>query len=439
MINWSNWEDAGNGLSLKTTPPGRYLQVEAVLEIIKGLNSPVIYDISVNALNTTSEATDLAVNITGNASSLGIGDTVHLVISLSNLGPNKSDAKLNYKIPVGLKLLSSQGPGVYDAVSGVWNAGLLLVNDSVSLDLVLQVLGAGCFNHVVDVYDSLNVSNNHMVWSMVCASVLGDISPTVIDSSAFNGLKPINNGGSGSGSGGSGNGGNGGGSGGSGGSGNGGNGGGSGGSGGSGGNGGGNGGSITPDNTPKTQLQRDIRYIRDFMSYTPTDNSQDDGGQNDKKPNEPPKMPDWNPDQDKPKNEKVEEKDYTVMLTLGVITATVAVAFMKTKSQKFGKMLKKLGIKYKNPPKNMKELFSWLSSELSISDFIEDPHDPLAYIFFALSSLDLLGYISNEQIGMTIAAIGFGITAMGWAEDYFGVDIGEIINPTERVPLNPYT
>ena len=129
--------------------------MEAVLEIIKGLNSPVIYDISVNALNTTSEATDLAVNITGNATSLGIGDTVHLIISLSNLGPKQCDAKLNYKIPVGLKLLSSQGPGVYDAVSGVWNAGLLLVNDSVSLDLVLQAGNIGYFVNIVSVYGDL--------------------------------------------------------------------------------------------------------------------------------------------------------------------------------------------------------------------------------------------------------------------------------------------
>ncbi|MDP3624639.1 MAG: hypothetical protein Q8R66_12050, partial [Methanobacteriaceae archaeon] len=190
---------------------------------------------------------------------------------------------------------SSQGPGVYDVASGVWDAGLLLVNDSVSLDLVLQVLGAGCFNHVVDVYDNLNISNNHMVWSMICASVLGNVTPTVINSSAFDGLKPNDNGngGSGSGSGNSGsgnggNGGNGGGSGGAGGSGNGGKGGGNG-----GGSDGGDGGSITPDNTPKTQLQRDIHYIRDFTSYTPTDNSQDSGQNDNKKPNEPPKIPEW--------------------------------------------------------------------------------------------------------------------------------------------------
>ncbi len=137
------------------TPPGQYLEVEAVLEIINGLNSPVIYDISVNALNATSEATDLAVNIAGNASSLNIGDTVHLIISLSNLGPNKSDAKLNYKIPMGLKLLSSQGPGVYDAVTGVWSAGLLLVNGTVSLDLVLQATNIGYFVNVVTVYGDL--------------------------------------------------------------------------------------------------------------------------------------------------------------------------------------------------------------------------------------------------------------------------------------------
>ena len=86
---------------------------------------------------------------------MGIGDTVHLVISLSNLGPKSCDAKLNYKIPVGLKLLSSQGPGAYDPVSGVWSAGLLLVNDSVSLDLVLQATNIGYFVNMVSVYGDL--------------------------------------------------------------------------------------------------------------------------------------------------------------------------------------------------------------------------------------------------------------------------------------------
>ncbi|MDZ4169563.1 MAG: hypothetical protein U1E26_07895 [Coriobacteriia bacterium] len=86
---------------------------------------------------------------------MGIGDTVHLVISLSNLGPKSCDAKLNYKIPVGLKLLSSQGPGVYDVACGVWNAGLLLVNDSVSLDLVLQAMNIGYFVNMVSVYGDL--------------------------------------------------------------------------------------------------------------------------------------------------------------------------------------------------------------------------------------------------------------------------------------------
>ncbi|MDP3568720.1 hypothetical protein, partial [Sediminibacterium sp.] len=96
QMNWSNWEDAGNGLSLKMTPPGQYLQVEVNLERFNNTESPVVYDIRINALNVTSEATDLGVSITGNASSVGIGDTVHLVISLSNLGPKQCDAKLNY-------------------------------------------------------------------------------------------------------------------------------------------------------------------------------------------------------------------------------------------------------------------------------------------------------------------------------------------------------
>jgi hypothetical protein len=103
----------------------------------------------------------------GNASSVGIGDTVHLVIGLSNLGPKSCDAKLNYKIPVGLKLLSSQGPGVYDSVSGVWNAGVLLVNDSVSLDLVLQAVNTGYFVNLVSVYGDLTSTHAHAVIPVV--------------------------------------------------------------------------------------------------------------------------------------------------------------------------------------------------------------------------------------------------------------------------------
>jgi hypothetical protein len=186
--------------------------------------------------------------------------------------------------------------------SGVWNAGLLLVNDSVSLDLVLQVLGAGCFNHVVDVYDNLNISNNHMVWSMICASVLGNVTSTVINSSAFDGLKPNDNGngGSGSGNGGSGNGGNGG------------NGGGSGGAGGSGngGNGGGNGGG--DDQKPKPginngndQLYRDQMYVRDYVGYVGSNNhdgSDDQGGSD----SQIPSMPDWNLQPPGSEDDKVE-------------------------------------------------------------------------------------------------------------------------------------
>jgi hypothetical protein len=79
----------------------------------------------------------------------------------------KDNAKLNYKIPVGLKLLSSQGPGVYDPVSGVWDAGLLLVNDSVSLDLVLQATNIGYFVNIVSVYGDLTSTHASVVRPIV--------------------------------------------------------------------------------------------------------------------------------------------------------------------------------------------------------------------------------------------------------------------------------
>lgn len=171
--------------------------------------------------------------------------------------------------------------------------------------------------------------------------------------------------------------------------------------------------------SPTTQLERDIAGVR---GATTSGNAEGN-------------VPDWDPDKGKPKVEK-NETNYEVLFVLGVVTATVAVAYMKTHWKKFADILQKLTIKYKNPPTNMKELFTWFSTELSIGDWMGDTSDPLKYIFFVLSAFDLLGYISNEQIGTTIAAVGVGITVSGWIADYFGVDSNKV-SPTERAPLSP--
>jgi hypothetical protein len=249
------------------------------------------------------------------------------------------------------------------------------------LDLVLQVLGAGCFNHVVDVFDNLNISNNHMVWSMVCASVLGNVTPMVIGSSAFDGLKPIDNGngGSGSGKGGSGNGGNGGNGGGSGGAGESGNGGKGGGNGG--GSDGGNGGSITPDNTPKTQLQRDIRYIRDFTSYTPTDNSQDSGQNDNKKPNEPPKIPEWTGDPGpEPTQEEYEDWVKSVVKLSIEVLAFGIVQFAPTGGSSSGEYLQGVKNAFLNNFNTLNMVYQYFSKSRhikQISKYLDEVNDAL--------------------------------------------------------------
>ena len=49
--NWSAWEEALNGIPLKVTPDGRYLQIRVTLQIITGEKSPILYDITVKAAN----------------------------------------------------------------------------------------------------------------------------------------------------------------------------------------------------------------------------------------------------------------------------------------------------------------------------------------------------------------------------------------------------
>lgn len=53
---WSAWETATDGVSLSTTPDGRYLQVETKLQIHDGDTSPILYDLSVET--TSSPGTE---------------------------------------------------------------------------------------------------------------------------------------------------------------------------------------------------------------------------------------------------------------------------------------------------------------------------------------------------------------------------------------------
>ncbi|MBM4241757.1 MAG: hypothetical protein FJ150_08875 [Euryarchaeota archaeon] len=98
-INWSVWEDAVNGVALKLTPHGRYLEVEVCLERLSGTLSPLVYDVTISTLKGES-ATALAVSITGDKNVLNLGDNVKLTITAQNNGPHSADVKVNHKIPL---------------------------------------------------------------------------------------------------------------------------------------------------------------------------------------------------------------------------------------------------------------------------------------------------------------------------------------------------
>ena len=48
---WSSWETATNGVSLSSTPDGRYIQIETTLQIQSGDVSPILYDLTVECGN----------------------------------------------------------------------------------------------------------------------------------------------------------------------------------------------------------------------------------------------------------------------------------------------------------------------------------------------------------------------------------------------------
>ncbi|MFZ2070652.1 MAG: hypothetical protein WAV32_03410 [Halobacteriota archaeon] len=55
---WSSWETATNGVSLSSTPDGRYIQIETTLQILSGDVSPILYDLTVECGNQPPNVDD---------------------------------------------------------------------------------------------------------------------------------------------------------------------------------------------------------------------------------------------------------------------------------------------------------------------------------------------------------------------------------------------
>lgn len=55
QATWSSWETASDGVALSSTPDGRYLQIETTLKITSGDVSPILYDLTVEAVGPDNQ------------------------------------------------------------------------------------------------------------------------------------------------------------------------------------------------------------------------------------------------------------------------------------------------------------------------------------------------------------------------------------------------
>lgn len=183
QFQWSNWEEVDNGDKLKTTPAGRYLQVKVILERFSSPLSPILYDIAINPLQS-DQSTDLAVTMAGNQTTLNMGETIKLTITATNNGPMPVAVNVNYQVPLGLKLLSTNGLGFYNSLNGNWDVGRLPVGNTATLELVLQASYPGYFVNTAIIsilsaaYRTKNTKKLNCEFPQAAAGDLPDLNPS---------------------------------------------------------------------------------------------------------------------------------------------------------------------------------------------------------------------------------------------------------------------
>jgi len=155
--NWSQWENVQKGVKTQLTPKGRYLEVSTCLERFNGLESPVVYGLTIQTLK--EPGTDLIVTMTSNKTILDMGETVSLTIQTWNKGPKSADVTVKYITPSNLKLLISNGPGNYDAISGLWNVGAVPAGGTATLKMILQAVNWGSCSNVAFISSNLQDLN----------------------------------------------------------------------------------------------------------------------------------------------------------------------------------------------------------------------------------------------------------------------------------------
>ncbi|MDI6723038.1 MAG: hypothetical protein QMD61_00170 [Methanobacterium sp.] len=158
-INWSIWEEVQNGIELKSTAPGRYLQIWTTFQILSGKNSPILYDLKVKA-----NVADLSITATTSNTFPSIGDSIKITLTVKNNGPyDANGVKTTFQMPSGLKYLSSSSNS-YNLLTGQWNIGKLTSGSTISLEITGKLENAGLINNIATVSGNQidqNMTNNN--------------------------------------------------------------------------------------------------------------------------------------------------------------------------------------------------------------------------------------------------------------------------------------
>lgn len=95
-------------------------------------------------VDSYEDRTDLEIALSTPTTVVSFGDTILLDVQVANVsGFTADDIAAMVTVPAGFRLVSTTGPGTYDADTGTWTIGTMTVGQSETLQLTLEATGPG--------------------------------------------------------------------------------------------------------------------------------------------------------------------------------------------------------------------------------------------------------------------------------------------------------
>jgi uncharacterized repeat protein (TIGR01451 family) len=108
--SWSGWETAASAVALRSTPPGRYIEIEVTLRGMPGIAAPVLYDLT--ASGQAPGPTDLGVSLAASPNPVLNQHHATCSVTITNIGTNwASSVWVTNILPASIDVLSISVPG----------------------------------------------------------------------------------------------------------------------------------------------------------------------------------------------------------------------------------------------------------------------------------------------------------------------------------------